>query len=810
MFLGKEDFKKRYLAECVTLMARPFEECTKRERYEVLAKMICSKAAELHTWTRQRHRENQDKRVYYFSMEFLMGRLLDNYLLAFGAEGLVREGLAELGEDLDELCAMEPDPGLGNGGLGRLAACFLDSMAFLDIDGTGMGARYRFGLFKQKIQERQQREEPDPWLTNGYPWEIRNSDSAVEVHFGGTVSRTYENGKINFEHINYQTVIAVPYDVPIAGYGGKTANMLRLWQAEPAEEKINLEAFSRGQYSEAVRERNEIEAITAILYPDDSTPAGKELRLKQEYFLVAAGIASIVNHYKRRFGTEEWDRFSDRVAIHTNDTHPALCVPELMRVLLDQERLEWDEAWEITTKTMSFTNHTIMPEALERWPIPLMESLLPRVYMIIEEIDRRYRESFSRTGDHWQNDLQATAILWDGQVRMANLSIIGSHSVNGVAAIHTEILKKDVFKEFYRACPEKFNNKTNGVSYRRFLLEANPGLSRLISRAVGDEWIRDTGRLERLLEYQEDEGFLGELMDAKYDNKCRLAQYIKDQTGILVDPSSVFDVQVKRIHAYKRQLLNVFKVIRLYNLLKKNPGLDMDPYTFIFSGKAAQSYVFAKEVIRLINTVAETVNGDPDIRGKLKVVFLENFSVSLGQLIYPAADISEQISTAGKEASGTGNMKFMFNGAVTLGTMDGANVEIHQLVGDDNSFIFGLRASQVMDYLQKGGYSAKELCQQDPVLREITQQLIDGSFAEAGNEFWSIYDALLRYNDEYFVLKDFSDYTRAWGEAGEAYKDRIKWARMSLVNIAKAGHFSSDRTIAQYASDIWHLNNKHE
>ena len=810
MFLGKDDFKKQYLAEFMTLMARPFEECTKREKYEVLAKVICSKGAELHTQTRRRHNENQDKRIYYFSMEFLIGRLLDNYLLAFGAEQMVRDGLAELGEDLDQLCAMEPDPGLGNGGLGRLAACFLDSMAFLDMDGTGMGARYRFGLFKQKIRDFQQQEEPDPWLINGYPWEIRNSDSAVEIHFGGTVSRTYENGKINFEHVNYQTVIAVPYDVPVVGYGGKTANMLRLWQAEPAEEKIDLEAFSKGRYSEAVRERNEIEAITAILYPDDSTPAGKELRLKQEYFLVAAGIASIIGDYKRRFGTDSWSQFPDRVAIHTNDTHPALCIPELMRVLLDQEHLEWDEAWDITTRTMSFTNHTIMPEALERWSIPLMESLLPRVYMIIEEIDRRYRESFPHEGEHWQNDLQATAVLWDGQVRMANLSIIGSHSVNGVAAIHTDILKKDVFKEFYQASPEKFNNKTNGVSYRRFLLEANPGLSRLINGTIGDGWISDTSQLEQLLAYQNDESFLDQLMKTKYDNKCRLAQYIKDKTGILTDPSSVFDVQVKRIHAYKRQLLNVFKVIHLYNMLKKNPDMDMQSYTFIFSGKAAQSYEFAKEVIRLINTVAEVVNGDPDTRGKLKVVFLENFSVSLGQLIYPAADISEQISTAGKEASGTGNMKFMFNGAVTLGTMDGANVEIHQLVGDDNSFIFGLKAPQVLDYLQNGVYNAGELCRQDPVLKEITDQLVNGFFTGAGNEFWSIYDALLRYNDEYFVLKDFSDYMRAWRETGETYKDRLKWARMSLVNIAKAGHFSSDRTIMQYASDIWHLNKKHD
>lgn len=805
MFAGKEDFKKQYKAEFMETIARPFEECTKREKYEVLAKMICSRAAKLHTETKLGYDKRRAKRVYYFSMEFLLGRLLDNYLINLGVEDTVREGLADLGENLDELLSMEPDPGLGNGGLGRLAACFLDSMAFLGIAGFGMGARYRFGLFKQKIRDNQQEEEPDPWLSNGYPWEIRRSDCAAEVHFGGSVNRRYENGKIYFDHVGYQTVMAIPYDVPIVGYGGKNVNMLRLWQAEPAEEKIDLDAFNRGQYSEAFRERDEIEAITAILYPDDSTLAGRELRLKQEYFLVAAGIASIIKNYKFTYGADNWAKFPEKVAIHTNDTHPALCVPELIRVLLDQEHLEWDEAWEITVKTMSFTNHTVMPEALERWPIDLMQRLLPRVYMIIEEIDRRYRENFDHSQPDCQRKLQSTAILWDGQVHMANLSIIGSHSVNGVAAIHTEILEHDVFKDFYQDMPQRFNNKTNGISHRRFLLEANPELGRQISMAIGNSWLSDTYQLKNLLRYKEDPDFLKTLRKIKYENKCRLARYIERGNGISINPDSIFDVQVKRIHAYKRQLLNIFKVMYLYNKIKKDPDAEIPPCTFIFSGKAAQSYDFAKEVVRLINTVADVVNNDASIGGKLKVVFLENFSVSLGQLIYPAADISEQISTAGKEASGTGNMKFMFNGAVTLGTMDGANVEIHELVGKDNIFIFGLSSEQVEDYYRKNNYHSAQLCEEDPELKEITDQLINGFFKDNGEEFWSIHDALIRYNDEYFVLKDFRDYLRAWQETVQAWQETERWTRISLTNIALAGHFSSDRTISQYAEEIWHV-----
>lgn len=805
MFSGKEDFIRQYKAEFRNVMAKSFEECTQQQRYETLAKLIYGKAIRIHADTRSRNNQSGKKRVFYFSMEFLMGKLLRNYLINFGVEDVVREGLAELGEDLDALCGKEPDPALGNGGLGRLASCFLDSMAFCDIAGIGMGVRYLFGLFKQRIENNMQIEEPDPWLENGYPWELRNIDEAIQVHLGGKVDRTYEDGKIRFEHVDYQTVRAVPYDVPIVGYGGNTANMLRLWQAETVGEKLDMEAFSKGHYSDAVRERNETKAITTLLYPDDSTPEGKELRLKQEYFLVAAGVGSIIRSYKKLYGSDNWSSFPEKTAIHINDTHPALCVPELMRILIDEENLEWDEAWEITTKTVSFTNHTVMPEALECWPIDLMERLLPRVYMIIEEIDRRYREGIDGNIAGRQEFLHATSILWDGQVKMANLSIIGSHSVNGVAAIHSEILKKDVFKEFYQIAPQKFNNKTNGISHRRFVIEANPHLTKLITASIGSEWMEDTYQLERLLAYQDDVGFMKELKEIKYENKCRLAQYIRENTGIIVNPFSVFDVQVKRIHAYKRQLLNIIKIMYLYNMLKKNPGLDMPPYTFIFSGKAAQSYVFAKEVIRLINTVAQMVNNDDSIGGKLKVVFLENFGVSLGQLIYPAADISEQISTAGKEASGTGNMKFMFNGAVTLGTMDGANVEIHELVGDDNIFIFGLSAQQVAEYYQRGDYSSEKVCDENPALKETVDQLINGFFAELGADFWPIHDNLLRYNDEYFVLKDFADYMDAWQRMGKVYMDESRWFKMSLINIAKAGHFSSDRTIRQYAEEIWHV-----
>ena len=803
MFVGKEDFKIAFRNECIDVAGKPLEMCSDLDKYQVLVSLIKSQASKVRTETLERVRESKEKEVYYFSMEFLIGRLLNNYLLNLGIQDVVRSGLAELGEDLDRICALERDPGLGNGGLGRLAACFMDSMAFLGVPGGGMGIRYRFGLFQQKIVNGYQTEVPDTWLDAGYPWETAKRDESIVVKFGGYVDREYRDGKVAFQYKGYDQVLAVPYDVPVVGYGGKTVNPLRLWYAQPLEERFDLAAFNRGDYAAAVKHRNEIEAITCILYPDDSTLAGKKLRLQQEYLLVAAGVGDLVRRYKRLYGDREWSLMPQRMAIHINDTHPTLCVPELMRLLMDEEGLEWDEAWDITTHTIAYTNHTVLPEALEKWPIDMMQTILPRVYMIIEEIDRRFKESFDKSQPAWQRRHQATAILWDGQVKMANLSIIGSYSVNGVAALHTEILKKDTLKDFYALYPEKFNNKTNGVSHRRFLMEANPGLTDLITSAIGPEWTYHPAALERLLPFKEDSAFLERLAAVKRENKVRLAEHIRINNGIDVDPDSVFDVQVKRIHAYKRQLLYAFKIMDLYNQLRDDPNMDIHPHTFIFAGKAAGSYVFAKEVIKLINSIADVVNNDPAVNNKMKVVFMENFRVSSAQIIYPAAEISEQISTAGKEASGTGNMKFMFNGAITLGTMDGANVEIHDLVGEENIRIFGMRAEEVMERYARGDYHPSDVANADPRLKRITDQLVNGFFQKSGCDFWGVREALLTYGDEYFVLKDFDDYVRTWREMDRLYCDRNAWNRISLHNIAKAGYFSSDRTIAEYANDIW-------
>lgn len=804
MFAGKEDFKVAYEAKALETFAKPISECSTFERYELLVYLISSNTSKVRTQTSQRHIRLQQKKIHYFSMEFLIGRLLKNYLINLQIDDLVQDGLKDFGIDLDELCQCEKDPGLGNGGLGRLAACFLDSMAYLGVPGVGMGIRYRFGLFRQRIVNGYQTEEPDSWLENGYPWETKKPDEAIAVQFGGYVDRiTDEDGQERYVTKDAQTILAVPYDVPIVGYGGKTVNVLRLWSAEPVVEKLDLAAFNHGDYSGAMRERNEIEAITCILYPDDSTEAGRALRLKQEYFFVAAGVADIVKNFKKNYGPD-WAIFPEKIGIHTNDTHPALCVPELMRLLIDEEALSWEEAWDITCKTISYTNHTIMPEALEKWSIDLMRSLLPRIYQIIEEIDRRYCAAFDRTQPDWQERLRNTAILWDGQVRMANLSIIGAYSVNGVAALHTEILKTSVLRDFYTLTPEKFNNKTNGVTHRRFLAEANPGLRSLITNTIGPDWMGNALELQKLLPYREDAAFLTELRQIKRQNKVRLGNYIAKTMGIAVDPDSIFDIQVKRIHAYKRQLLAAFKIIHLYNVLKENPDADIKPHTFIFAGKAAAGYAFAKEVVKYICSIADLVNADPQVSKKLRVIFLENFNVSSAQLIYPAADISEQISTAGKEASGTGNMKFMFNGAITLGTLDGANVEIRNQVGDENICIFGLTAEEVMNYYLHGGYIAYDACQADPRLVRICNQLIDGTFLPMGKNFYGIHDALLKANDEYFVLKDFDAYLKAFTSLSDIYQDPIRWGKMSLTNIAMAGEFTSDRTIRQYCDEIWH------
>ncbi|MBQ9826052.1 MAG: glycogen/starch/alpha-glucan phosphorylase [Firmicutes bacterium] len=804
-FKDKETFKEAYKDILDRTYSKPADECTDWEKYEALVYLINQEADASRKATKKAHNAIEDKRVYYFSMEFLIGKLLENYLLTAGIKDSVKDGLRDLGVELDALLELDPEPGLGNGGLGRLAACFLDSMASLGIAGTGMGIRYRFGLFRQKIENGWQVAEPDAWLANGYPWEEAVPADSVEVRFGGVVDRSIKDGHLHFTHRDYTAVRAIPYNVNIIGAGGEKVERLKLWSASLADDTLDMDAFNRGEYSEALKKSAEIEAINCILYPDDSMGAGRRLRLMQEYFFVAAGIATIIRNYKKTYGPDALDKLPDRVAIHINDTHPTLCVPELMRVLMDVEGMEWDDAWNITERTVSFTNHTVLPEALEKWPISLMQSLLPRVYMIIEEIDRRWREKVESMGRGGYETMRSTAVLWDGEVRMANLSIIGSHSTNGVAALHSQILKDDVFRAFYEIKPEAFGNKTNGVSHRRFLVQADPGLAELITSAIGDKWIRDPQRLEDLLKYKDDSAFLERLAAVKRYNKVKLSDYLIRNGGPSIDPDSIMDVHVKRIHAYKRQLLNVLKIMDLYNRLCDNPFMDMEPVTFIFAGKAAQGYGFAKDVIKLINSVAEIVNADPVISQKIKVVFAENFCVSLGQIIYPAADISEQISTAGKEASGTGNMKFMMNGAVTLGTLDGANIEIKEQVGDDNIKIFGLTSDEVMNYYRYGGYNAYQTANDDPRLKKITSQLVDGFFERCGTAFWTILDDLVKHNDSFFVLKDFDSYVRAWNELTAAHKDRDAWNRMSLVNIAKSGFFSSDRTIKEYAEDIWNI-----
>ena len=795
---GREEFKREYLESIAETCSKPFAECSRMERYTALAAMIRECCSGVRAETLRRRAAAGEKIVYYFSMEFLVGRLLENYLIQLGIRDMTADILAELGEDLDALLECERDPGLGNGGLGRLAACYLDSLAAEDVPCVGMGLRYRYGLFRQRIRSGCQTEEPDDWLSDGYPWETAVPSEAVEVRFGGTVDRREENGRMVYELRDYHSVLATPYDVPILGYGAHAVNNLRLWRAGPVHKQLDLDAFNAGDYSRAQKANNDAEAITCLLYPDDNTPAGQQLRLLQEYFFVCAGLQSMLRTFRATH--LPWDKLPERVAIHTNDTHPALCVPELMRLLMDGEGLSWEEAWDITCRTISYTNHTIMPEALEKWPVSLMRSLLPRQFQIIEEIDRRWRESFDQSVPGW-HDRQQAAVIGGGFVRMANLSVIGGHSVNGVAKLHTEILKNTVLRDFYAISPEKFNNKTNGVSHRRFLLQSNPGLSRYIAKRVGDGWVEQPEKLEGLLAYADDTESLRELAKVKLAAKKNLCDYIARDFGIACNPDGVIDVQVKRIHAYKRQLLNAFKILALYDRLKDDPYAKVPASTFVFAGKAAHSYAFAKESIRFVCAVADLVNADPVVSRRMKVVFMENFGVTMGQRIYPAADISEQISTAGKEASGTGCMKFMMNGAVTLGTLDGANVEILERVGAENISIFGLTSEETERFTTQGGYNARECAESDPVLARVLAHLTDGSL---GSKFWDLEDALLKYNDEFFVLRDFAPYLAAWDAlAGET--GNLSFQRKALVNIAKSGWFSSDRAVAEYVSDIWKI-----
>lgn len=805
IFESEQDFVEQYREACVARYGTPFEELADHERYYALAELIANKGRAIFPDCHKK----EDKKVYYFSLEFLLGPLLDNYLINFGVRDLVAKGVESLGTTLEDLCRQEVDPGLGNGGLGRLAACFLDSMAHEGIAGYGNGMRYRYGLFRQYIEGGRQVERTDNWLANGFPWETRKDGSAVLVRFGGQVVRHEADGKFWFTQEGGELVRAVPYDVPIVGYGGKVVNKLRLWSAEPYTEDFDLDAFNAGDYARANKFRSDVEAISTILYPNDAGEHGRMLRLKQEYLFVSAGLQTILRTYECEFGAD-WEHLGEHVSIHTNDTHPAMCGPELMRILVDEKGVDFDLAYKVAKETISFTNHTVMPEALEKWPISTFRNLLPRLYMFIEEIDRRCRDNLSQhlspNDGKWTDVLQSTAILWDGQVRMANLSIIFSNSVNGVSALHTQILKDSVFHEFYELMPHRFNNKTNGVSHRRFLCEANPSYSKLITDAIGDGWLDDAMELEKLVPFEQDASFLEGMEVAKRRDKERLAAYVKETAGVELDPDTVFDVQVKRFHAYKRQLLNVFKVLDVYNRILTDPSYSPRPTSFIFSGKAAQSYTFAKEVIRLINSVADVVNNDERVAGKIRVAFVPNFAVSNAQLIYSAAEISEQISVAGAEASGTSNMKLMMNAAITLGTLDGSNVEISELVGPENIKIFGLHADEVEVLRASGRYYAWDQYNADrDRLGRIVDMLTDGTLARLSGNFDSIHDYLMVDNDPDLVLRDFHAYVQAWDELTGAYADRSAWNRSALHNTAKAGYFSSDRTIREYMADIWHI-----
>jgi glycogen phosphorylase len=794
MFSSVPKFKSAFLKKLEMMYGTSFEESTSREQFQTLGHMIREHVSGDWINTNERYRTGAKKQVYYLSIEFLLGRLLRHNLINLGVEKVVSEGLRELGIDLDELEEIEADAGLGNGGLGRLAACFLDSIASLDLPGHGCGIRYKHGLFEQKIVDGYQVELPEQWLRHGHVWEVRKADAAVEIPFWGEIESRVENGRLVFRHHHAETIMAVPYDLPIIGYKTGTVNTLRLWNAEPARFPAHSDIF---------KYKKETESVSEFLYPDDTHDEGKILRLKQQYFLVSASLKAIIQSFKKK--NKSLLEFHQYVSIHINDTHPAIAVPELMRILMDEEGFGWEDAWQITVETLSYTNHTTLAEALERWPIRIFQPLLPRIYMIVEEINERFcSQVWDRYPGDWDR-VENMAIIAHGEVRMAPLAIVGSHSINGVAMLHTEILKKREMNLFYQLYPERFNNKTNGITHRRWLLKANPELSGLISDSIGPDWVSAPQELEELLRYRDDGAFLEKLHGIKQANKDRLAERILNKTGIKVDTASIFDVQVKRLHAYKRQLLNILHIMHLYNALKEDPEALLYPRTFIFGAKASPGYYFAKKVIKLINSVASKVNHDPDVNEKLKVVFLENYRVSLAEEIFPAADISEQISTASKEASGTGNMKFMMNGAVTLGTLDGANVEITEMAGRENIFLFGLTADEVLDYQNNGGYHSLEYYHHDKRIREVADQLVSGFFPDTENHFTEIYDSLLGHNDQYFVLKDFASYAEAHQEVSKKYLDRNAWLKMSLANIAKSGYFSSDRTISEYADEIWKI-----
>ena len=805
----KEAFKKSVKDNVKFLYRKTIEEATQEQIFQAVSYSV--KDVIIDNWlaTQKAYDEQDPKIVYYMSMEFLMGRALGNNLINLCAYGEVKEALEELGFDLNCIEDQEPDPALGNGGLGRLAACFLDSLATLNYAAYGCGIRYHYGMFKQKIQNGYQIEVPDNWLKNGYPFELRRPEYAKEVHFGGYVRVEYdpEKGGSKFIHEGYQAVKAIPYDMPITGYDNDVVNTLRIWDAEPIVD-FELDSFDKGDYKKAVEQENLARNIVEVLYPNDNHYAGKELRLKQQYFFVSASLQAAIAKYKKKH--DDIHKLYEKVTFQMNDTHPTVAVVELMRILMDEEGLGWDEAWEVTTKSVAYTNHTIMSEALEKWPIELFSRLLPRVYQIIEEINRRFILAIQAKYPGNYEKIKKMAIIYDGQVKMAHLAIAAGYSVNGVARLHTEILKNQELKDFYEMMPEKFNNKTNGITQRRFLLHANPLLADWITEHIGPDWITDLPQLKKLAVYADDEKALQEFMNIKFKNKERLAKYILEHNGVEVDPHSIFDVQVKRLHEYKRQLLNILHVIYLYNQIKMHPEMEFYPRTFIFGAKASAGYATAKKIIKLINSVADVVNNDASINGKIKVVFIENYRVSNAEWIFAAADVSEQISTASKEASGTGNMKFMLNGAPTLGTMDGANVEIVEEVGAENAFIFGLSSDEVINYENNGGYDPNVIYNTDEEIRQVLMQLINGTFSNDTELFRDLYDSLLNTKntdraDRYFILADFRSYADAQKRVEAAYRDEKGWAKKALLNTACSGKFTSDRTIQEYVDDIWHL-----
>ena len=805
----KDQFKKSVQYNVKKLYRKTMEEASKQQIFQAVSHAVEDVIIDDWLKTQELFKEKDPKTVYYMSMEFLMGRALGNNLINLTAYQEVKEALDELGFDINVVEDEEPDAALGNGGLGRLAACFLDSLATLGYSAYGCGIRYQYGMFKQEIKDGYQIEVPDNWLKDGNPFELRRPEYAKEVRFGGYTTTVYneETKENEFVHKEYQSVRAVPYDMPIVGYNNGIVDTLRIWDAEAIND-FHLDSFDKGDYRKAVEQENLARNIVEVLYPNDNHYAGKELRLKQQYFFVSASIQEAIEKYKRTH--DDIRKLHEKVTFQMNDTHPTVTVAELMRLLMDQEGLDWDEAWAVTTKTVAYTNHTIMSEALEKWPIELFSTLLPRIYQIVEEINRRFIEEIKAKYPGNEDKIKSMAILFDGQVRMAHLAIYGGYSVNGVARLHTEILMTQELRDFYEMMPEKFNNKTNGITQRRFLLHGNQPLAKWITDHIGGEWITDLPKIEKVALYADDPAKQAEFMEIKHQNKVRLAEYILEHNGIEIDPNSIYDVQVKRLHEYKRQLMNILHVMYLYQKIKANPEMDFYPRTFIFGAKAAAGYKRAKLTIKLINSVADVVNNDASINGKLKVVFIENYRVSNAEMIFAAADVSEQISTASKEASGTGNMKFMLNGAPTIGTMDGANVEIVEEVGDENAFIFGLSAEQVIEYENNGGYDPMWYFNKDADIHQTLTSLIDGTYDEDRELFRDIYDSLLNTNssdkaDTYFILVDFKDYVRAQEEVEEAYRDKARWAKMAMMNVAKSGKFSSDRTITEYADEIWKI-----